>query len=187
MILGDYMENKIEKAIQLVLKAHEGQKRRNDDIPFSYHPLSVAMNLQAYNNDEDLVVTSLLHDIIEDTIYDYNYIKENFSTLIADNVLLLSEDKEIKDFVTRKQKFLDQIQNISEDLLIIELFDKMHNLTSDYNTYNKIGMKMYERSTSSYENIKWFYLSILEIFENKISDKDLVNKFKTIVNYYFNQ
>lgn len=181
------MENNIEKALKLVIKAHKNQKRRNDDIDFCYHPIAVAMNLQSYKMDEDIVIIGLLHDLIEDTEYDYEYIKKTFSKNTADAVSVLSEDNNIDDFVLRKTKFLKQIEIIDEKLLIVELFDKMHNLTSDYEYYSKVGHKMYETSSSSYENIKWFYLSILKIFENKISDKQLVNKFKEVVNYYFTE
>lgn len=179
------MENNIEKALKLVIKAHEGQKRRNDNIDFCYHPIAVAMNLQAYKMSEDIVIIGLLHDLIEDTEYDYDYIKNNFNTYIADSVLLLTEDNNIKDFKLRKQKFLDQIKSIDEKLLLVELFDKMHNLTSDYETYNQLGMKMYETSHSSYENIKWFYESMLNIFKENINDKKLVDEFEKIVKYYF--
>jgi guanosine-3',5'-bis(diphosphate) 3'-pyrophosphohydrolase len=186
MSVGEYMENNIEKALKLVIKAHSGQKRRNEDIDFCYHPIAVAMNLQAYNMKEDIIIIGLLHDLIEDTDCDYEYIKNNFNTYIADSVLLLSEDKSIKDFKLRKQSFLKQIQNIEEDLLIVELFDKMHNLTSDYNYYNKVGMDMYKTSNSNYETIKWFYLSILDICKDNIKNKELINKFENIINYYFN-
>ena len=179
------MENNIEKALKLVIKAHENQVRRNMDITFSYHPIAVAMNVLKIIQDDEIVITALLHDLIEDTKYDYNYIKSNFNKEIADNVLVLSEDISILDFKTRKTKFLNQIKDIKEELLVIELFDKMHNLTSDYDKYNEIGKKMYDRSTSNYDDIKWFYLSILKIFKTRISDEKLVNSFENIVDYYF--
>lgn len=180
------MESNLEKALKLVIKAHSGQKRRNEDIDFCYHPIAVAMNLQAYGMEEDIVIIGLLHDLIEDTEYDYEYIKNNFSKYIADSVLLLSEDKSIKDFKERKSKFLKQIEHIDEKLSIVELFDKMHNLTSDYDYYNKVGMEMYKTSNSNYETIRWFYLSILETCTNNIQDKNLVDKFEKVIKYYFN-
>jgi len=40
--------------------------------------------------NEDVVVSGLLHDIIEDTEYNYEDIYERFGKTIADNVLFLS-------------------------------------------------------------------------------------------------
>lgn len=175
----------LENAIKLVFKAHRGQVRRNDDIEFAYHPIAVAMMLQANGCNEEIVITGLLHDIIEDTSYDYEYLKEHYGSRIADNVLMLSEDKSIKNFRERKEKFFNKIEYVSNDLILIELFDKIHNLESDYDTYQKEGMDMYQRSNSTYEDIKWFYLEFRNIFRERIKNKTLLRRYEELIKYYF--
>ena len=175
----------LENAIKLVFKAHRGQVRRNDDIEFAYHPITVGMMLQAHGCKEEIVISGLLHDIIEDTTYDYEYLKENYGNRIADNVLMLSEDNSITNFKERKEAFLNKIKYASDDLILIELFDKLHNLESDYDTYQKVGMDMYKKSTSTYEDIKWFYLEMLKLFTSRIKDQELIRRYKKIIDYYF--
>jgi len=116
-----------EKAIKFVIKAFEGQKRIKEDIDMSFHSISVGFMLKSIGCSEEIVVSGFLHDIIEDTSYDYEYIKDNFGKKIADNVLILSEDITIKDFYKRKEVFIEKILQSNEDILLIELADKLHN------------------------------------------------------------
>jgi guanosine-3',5'-bis(diphosphate) 3'-pyrophosphohydrolase len=176
------MENRMEKAIKLVFIAHKGQMRRNANIEFSYHPISVGMMLQAYGCNEDIIITGLLHDLIEDTKYDYNYIKEHFTETIANNVLALSEDKTISDFKKRKETFINNLYNLNDDLIIVELFDKMHNLISDYELHQEIGSQIYN---NNYDDIKWYYLEMLKLFKIKIKDQKLISRYLELVNHYF--
>lgn len=175
----------IDNAIKLVFKAHRGQVRRNGDIEFAYHPIAVGMMLQANGYSEEVVITGLLHDIIEDTTYDYEYLKEHYGNRIADNVLMMSEDNSITNFKERKEAFLNKIKYASNEIIIAELCDKLHNLESDYETYQKEGMKMYERSTSTYEDIKWFYLELSKIFNERVKNEVLLKRYNDIIKYYF--
>ena len=37
--MGDYMYTKVEEAIHFMVKANKGQKRRNENIDKSFHPM----------------------------------------------------------------------------------------------------------------------------------------------------
>jgi (p)ppGpp synthase/HD superfamily hydrolase len=179
------MENKLERAIKLVFIAHKGQIRRNSNIDFSYHPITVGFMLKDYGCKEDIVITGFLHDLIEDTSYGYDYIKDNYSTTIADNILLLSEDMSIKDFRLRKEAFINKLKNISDELLLVELFDKTHNLLSDYELYQTNGKQVFTYRSVTYEDNKWYYNELLNLFNEKIEDKKILKRYKNLVEYYF--
>ncbi|MBQ2583178.1 MAG: helix-turn-helix domain-containing protein, partial [Erysipelotrichaceae bacterium] len=58
------------KALDFALKAHEGQTRKQSDVPYIYHPLNMACHCFAMNIHEDVIVAAcLLHDVIEDCGY----------------------------------------------------------------------------------------------------------------------
>ncbi len=55
------------KAVDFASEAHEGQFRRNSDIPYISHPLTLACHCLAMGISEDAVISAcLLHDVMED-------------------------------------------------------------------------------------------------------------------------
>lgn len=55
----------INKAIYWARKYHGDQKRKSGE-PYYSHPLEVAYMISDYNLKTDVIVASILHDIIED-------------------------------------------------------------------------------------------------------------------------
>ncbi|QEK39423.1 HD domain-containing protein [Candidatus Sneabacter namystus] len=55
---------RIEKAVAFVKKHHLKQLRENGE-PFYVHPIVVASMVLEHNDDEDTIVASVLHDIVE--------------------------------------------------------------------------------------------------------------------------
>ncbi|MBQ7140048.1 MAG: HD domain-containing protein [Bacilli bacterium] len=74
------------------------KKRIKEDINLAFHSISVGFMLKDMGCDSTLVISGLLHDIIEDSEYDYEYIKTNYGFEIAQNVLKLSEDMNINSW-----------------------------------------------------------------------------------------
>lgn len=180
------INTKIEEAIHFVFMAFKGKKRIKEDIELAYHSISVGMMLMENNMSEEMVLTGLLHDIIEDTRYTYLDIKERFGEKIANNVLTLSENKEIKGFKERKKEFIDRLSCIDDsDLIIVEIADKLHNLLSDYQLYKKEGKVALKTLNTSYEMNKWYYNEMKNLFLTKVKDNDLLDRYLKITNLYF--
>ena len=58
------MENTL-KALDLALKAHEGQTRKRSEIPYIVHPLNMACHALAMGIKEDEIIAGiLLHDVV---------------------------------------------------------------------------------------------------------------------------
>ena len=68
---------KLNKAYDFAVKAHENQKRASGD-PYSVHPIEVANILTDLKLDSATITTGLLHDTIEDTYATYETIKGEF-------------------------------------------------------------------------------------------------------------
>lgn len=58
----------IQRAYELALSAHKGQKRVSGE-EYIIHPLHVAQILTELHIDDITIAASLLHDVVEDTIY----------------------------------------------------------------------------------------------------------------------
>lgn len=180
------MYNKIEETIHFVFEAFKGKKRIKEDIELAFHSICVGTMLMEYNYNEEMVITGLLHDIIEDTKYDYDYLKDKYGLKIANNVLALSENKKISSFIDRKKEFIERVDKFDENLIIIELVDKLHNLISDYELYKKIGKEAVATKNTSYEMNKWYYGELKNIFINRIDEKnELLIRYNEIYNIYF--
>ena len=73
---------RLEKAIEVATKAHEGQLRKTGE-PYIIHPIAVMKILQEWNMDEDTVIAGILHDTVEDTTLTLKEIEEEFGKDVA--------------------------------------------------------------------------------------------------------
>ncbi len=180
------MYTKEEQAIRLVIKAFENKKRIKEDINLAVHSIIVGYMLKDINCDSNTVISGFLHDIIEDTDYDYEYLKENFGEVIANNVLAVSEDMAIIDWHQRKEAFVEKIKNKDTNILLIELADKLHNLLSDYELWNEKGNIALATLNTSYEMNKWYYLEFKKLFNDRLNNNSLLERYNEICKMYFN-
>ncbi len=179
------MYNQEEKIIHFVFLAFDGLRRKKENIALSFHSIMVGTMLKNAGCDEKTVFIGYLHDIIEDTKYDYNYLLENFGKYIADGVLKLSEDKSIADYVERKKAFLSQLEKADDNLIIVEIADKLQNLISDYEEYKKNGKKALITEANNLEEQKWYYLELKKLFNNKVPKNELLDRYNQIIYEYF--
>ena len=135
--------------------------------------------------DEETVFIGYLHDIIEDTKYTYNDILEKFGKNIADGVLQLSEDKSILDYVDRKKEFIKQLKKVNDNLIVVEIADKLQNLISDYEQYKIKGKEFLITEANNYEELKWYYLELKKLFNKRINNNHLLERYNKIVYEYF--
>ncbi len=130
-------KRRIEKAVKIATKAHEGQMRKSGD-PYISHPLAVMKILQDWKMDEDTIIAGVLHDTVEDTELTLDDIKNEFGESVAflvDGVTKLGKVREgMKDIDTylpqTKDNLLRLLVATGADIrvLIIKLADRLHNL-----------------------------------------------------------
>nr|WP_312091754.1 bifunctional (p)ppGpp synthetase/guanosine-3',5'-bis(diphosphate) 3'-pyrophosphohydrolase [Aminipila sp.] len=133
----------ISKAYKKAEEMHEGQLRKSGE-PYLIHPVAVARILAEIGMDENTIVAGLLHDVVEDTPYSKDELKEEFGEevlLLVDGVTKLSsivfESKEERQAENLRKMFLAMSKDIR--VLIIKLADRLHNLrTINYMNENKI-------------------------------------------------
>lgn len=129
---GHYDSDIIKKAYELAAKAHKNQKRRSGE-PYIMHPVAVAEILFKLGMDNECIVAALLHDVVEDTDYNLDYIKEHFGddvALLVDGVtklgkIPLSTREEVQAENIRKM-FIAMNKDVR--VIIIKLADRLHNM-----------------------------------------------------------
>jgi len=82
----------INKAIYWAKKYHGNQKRKSGE-PYYSHPLEVAYMISEHKLKTDVIVASILHDIIEDTEVTADMIHDNFGWRITEMVDRLTRDR----------------------------------------------------------------------------------------------
>ena len=122
--------SKVQKAIYYAKKYHGDQKRQSEE-PYYSHPFEVAYMISDYLFRTDIIVTSILHDTIEDTELTFEMIRKLFGEVIAHQVMDLTRitggdgrkisSAEMVGFLFEQKKY---------DLLLIKQFDRLHNMQS---------------------------------------------------------
>lgn len=182
------MYTKVEEAIHFMVKANKGQKRRNENIDKCFHPMVIYSMLREFVDTEDVLVSALLHDIIDDTEYGYEEIEERFGTLVADMVSDLSEDKSISKWLDRKKDYIKRMRNNYDvNVINIMLADKLHNLISHYENYLKIGDKIWKNSGGTKDENRYLYRETYNIAKKKNANQHLLERYKEMIIIYFGE
>ncbi len=118
--------------------AHRNQHRKSGE-PYITHPLNVTIILaELLGMDAATLASGLMHDVVEDTDFDVDYIKDYFGDEVAtmiDGVTKLKKIKQlsnvsqgIKDEKAEslRKMFLAMVEDIR--VVIIKLADRLHNM-----------------------------------------------------------
>ncbi len=127
---NDYSQ--LKKAFDLAVKAHENQYRKSGE-PYIIHPIAVAIILSELELDFESIIAGLLHDVIEDTNYDYDDLAKAFSPEIANIVEgvtkltnLNYQSKADEQAENYRKMFLAMSTDIR--VIIVKISDRLHNM-----------------------------------------------------------
>ena len=122
----------VKRAFVIARDAHEGQSRSSGE-PYITHPVAVASIIAEMRLDHEAVMAALLHDVIEDTPYTEEQLKEEFGASVAEIVEGVSKLDKLK-FRTRQEaevaNFRKMILAMTKDIrvVLIKLADRTHNM-----------------------------------------------------------
>ena len=119
----------INKAIYWAKKYHGDQKRKSGEAYYT-HPLEVAYMISEHNLKTDVIVASVLHDIVEDTEVTVGMIFDNFSWRIAQMVDMLTRDRPDGTKLTIEEVITNAYQKQDNEVLLIKLIDRLHNMVT---------------------------------------------------------
>ncbi len=127
-----YDRQLILKAFNRCVIAHSDQRRASGE-PYYMHPIAVAEIIISLGMDSESIAAALLHDVIEDTEYGYDYVKSEFGKSVADLVDGVTKLGKIP-LESRESAQAENIRKMliamSHDIrvIIIKLADRLHNM-----------------------------------------------------------
>jgi guanosine-3',5'-bis(diphosphate) 3'-pyrophosphohydrolase len=125
-------EAMIGKAFELSLEAHKNDMRASGE-PYFTHPYEVAMVVaEEFPLDDITIVSALLHDVIEDTEYDFDLISREFGKEIAeivDGVTKISGIFRGHD-ITKAENYRKLLLSMVKDVrvILVKFADRLHNM-----------------------------------------------------------
>ena len=122
---------RVRQAYLLAKEAHAPQRRKSGE-PYILHPISVALIVaKELQLDANTVITAFLHDVVEDTQYTVEDIRQRFGNDVAGLVNVVTKQKK-ETYHTTKQ--VDNYQQILASLhydiraVMVKISDRLHNM-----------------------------------------------------------
>jgi (p)ppGpp synthase/HD superfamily hydrolase len=131
--------DRINHAFAFAAKHHDRQVRKGTRLPYLTHPANVAVILTRYGQDEQTIVSGILHDVIEDCVRDgytrdmlEQRIGDKFGPEVLDTVLAVTQRQVDEEGIElsseeRKDDYLARLAAASESARWVCAADKIHN------------------------------------------------------------
>ncbi len=124
----------VTKAFYLAADAHKDARRRSGE-PYMYHPIAVAKIVAGdMSMGRTSIICALLHDVVEDTSYTLDDIKELFGNKVAEIIDGVTK-LEMKDFDSdvdsiQAENFRKIVISMSEEIrvILLKIADRLHNM-----------------------------------------------------------
>ena len=121
----------VDKAFYFAVEAHKNQRRRSGE-PYIYHPIEVA-TIAAHDIGlgRTSIICALLHDVVEDTPYTLDDIKEMFGEKVSRVVDGLTKFDQMEGAESMQaENFKKIITSLTYDVrvVLIKLSDRLHNM-----------------------------------------------------------
>lgn len=122
----------VRKAFALAVNLHGSQKRASGE-PYYLHPVEVAEILIGLKADPEMIAAGLLHDVLEDTPYPPEKLKEVFGETVyvmVDSLTKLGKFNFLSKEERQAESFRRMFMAMAKDIrvIVIKLADRLHNM-----------------------------------------------------------
>lgn len=176
----------IRKAFVLATNAHNGTRRKSGE-PYIYHPIAVALICcKEINLGATSVICALLHDVVEDTDYTLEDIRELFGDVVAEIIDGLTKIDDLvfdnKSQSIQAENFKKIFLSMSKDIrvILIKLADRLHNMRT-------LDAMPPEKQLKIASETSYFYVPFahrLGLYTIKSELEDYAMKYTDPVDYY---
>jgi len=118
----------IKAAYSYAKEMHEGQERKFTGEPYIVHPEDTAGFVTQVDGSVNMIIAALLHDTLEDTNADPEYIRSEWGDEVLNLVQELTSDKVLQKKMGKKKYMTKLFNDLSEDAFTIKLADRLANI-----------------------------------------------------------
>jgi (p)ppGpp synthase/HD superfamily hydrolase len=174
------------KALTYTKLKHHNQVRKGRDIPYLGHLLSVAGLVIDDGGSEAQAIAALLHDAVEDVggQATLDEIRQYFGEDVARMVDECSDtDVQPKPpWRERKTAYIERLDRVGEDTLLISVADKLDNARSMLRDYREHGPELWERFTvKDPRDHLWYYGALLDAYRKRGLDSWMVDELDRVL------
>lgn len=184
-------EDLIKKAFGFTLEAHKHDLRASGE-PYFTHPYEVAMIiLNEFPLDDITVVSTLLHDVVEDTDFELDLLTKEFGKEVADIVDGVTKIGGIfrGHDITKAENYRKMLLSMVQDVrvILVKIADRLHNMrTLEFVSPDK-QRRIAQETLEIYApfahrfglgRVKWEFEDLAFKYLNREAYEDLVKKVK---------
>lgn len=182
---------RLKRAVDFAREAHAGDFRKGTKDPYIVHPFEVCCIASSATEDVDVLITALLHDVVEDTDHNVEEIIELFGERVAGFVSDESEDKmdnlpKSLSWLIRKEKFIDHLSQAPIESQTVCMSDKVSNLRAMAKDYKEKGDGMWEIFHQK-DPVRhaWYYRSIAQTLFKNLGKSTPFREYVELYHYIF--
>ena len=181
----------VSEAIEFATKVHDGMRRKKSNSPYILHPLEAAVIVGTMTDDQEVIASAVLHDVVEDTDTTIDEIEQRFGKRVRDLVESETENKRndipaSESWRIRKEESLEVLKNSNDiGVLMIWLGDKLANIRSLYRQLKEDGNAIWEQyNQKDAKDQAWYYGQIVKLTE-RLSGTSAWLEYKTLTEIVF--
>lgn len=171
--------DELQKTWYLASKLHNGQKyggqKEGEQVEYINHIGSVTFEVlaaiaQTTGINADLAMKcAILHDTIEDTPFCYEEVIQHFGKEVADGVLALTKNDQIKGKEAKMKDSLQRIKAQPQEIWAVKMADRICNLSAPPYYWTKEKKQKYQQEAQLiYEELKEGNLYLAKRLAKKI-------------------
>lgn len=167
------LSRKFDEAMQFAAELHREQTRKDTEIPYVGHLLSVAGLVLENDGTEVQAIAALLHDAIEDQADKYGdaprlgaEIEGRFGSEVRKIVEAWTDAwaNPKPEWRRRKEDYIRHVAEMAPESALVSLADKVHNARSIVADQRRIGAAVFERFAGRRDGTLWYYSSLAAAF-----------------------
>lgn len=185
------MKDLVSEAIAFSTKAHDGMRRRNNNVPYILHPMEAGAIVGTMTDRQEVIAAAVLHDVVEDAGISIEEIGEKFGTRVMELVSSETENKRDElppeqSWLIRKQESIEKLRTTDDiDVLRLWIGDKLSNIRAIYRDFAVEGDAVWKKFHQPDIGVQaWYYRSIMKYTE-RISYTLAWIEYKTLVEKIF--
>lgn len=176
---------RFREALGFAAILHADQVRKGSGIPYVAHLLAVAVTVIEEGGSEDLAIAALLHDAAEDQGGSeiLARIRSLYGESVAAVVAACSDTTALlkPPWRERKERYIGHLAEVSEDVLLVSLADKLHNARAILRDYGTMGEALWERFRGGRSGTLWYYETLAQTFMRSGKCCRLAGEFRSVV------